>query len=106
MMPAFFFVFILLIALAMVPWGLRWLRLRSMGGAVATLLSTRVISAAAVGPHQRVVTVEVGPAGARVWLVLGVTAQTVSHLHTMAPDSGSDKGDAVGAKEGERAQAV
>lgn len=106
MTQAFFYVFVLLIALAMVPWGLRWLRLRSMGGAVAASLSTRVISAAAVGPHQRVVTVEVGPPGARVWLVLGVTAQAVSHLHTMAADSGADKGVAMDAKEGERAQAI
>jgi flagellar protein FliO/FliZ len=36
-----------------------------------------------VGPHQRVVTVEVGPEGARTWLVLGVTGQTISCLHSM-----------------------
>jgi flagellar biogenesis protein FliO len=35
----------------------------------------------AVGPHQRVVTVEVGPVGQRVWLTLGVTAQGISSLH-------------------------
>jgi flagellar protein FliO/FliZ len=104
MTQAFFYVFVFLIILALVPWGLRWLRLRSVGGAVAASAATRVVSAAAVGPHQRVVTVEVGPPGARVWLVLGVTAQAVSHLHTMAAEAGADKGLISDAKEGERAQ--
>ena len=39
----------------------------------------------AVGPQQRVVTVEVGPPDARIWLVLGVTAQSICTLHTMSP---------------------
>jgi flagellar protein FliO/FliZ len=30
-----------------------------------------------------VVTVEVGPEGARTWLVLGVTAQSINCLHVM-----------------------
>ena len=51
-----------------------------VGGAV----SSKVISAVAVGPHQRVVTVEVGPEDARVWLTLGVTAQNITCLHTAA----------------------
>ena len=41
----------------------------------------RTISALALGPHQKVVTVEVGPADARVWLVLGVTQQAIQCLH-------------------------
>jgi len=48
---------------------------------------SRVVSAVAVGPAQRVVTVEVGPPNARVWLVLGVTAQAVHNLHTIALDA-------------------
>ncbi|NCS62431.1 MAG: flagellar biosynthetic protein FliO, partial [Rhodoferax sp.] len=32
----------------------------------------------------RVVTVEVGPDDARVWLTLGVTAQNITCLHTVA----------------------
>jgi flagellar protein FliO/FliZ len=43
---------------------------------------SKIVSAVAVGPHQRVVTVEVGPEGARTLLVLGVTAQTISCLHS------------------------
>ena len=44
---------------------------------------SKVISAMAVGPQQRVLTVEVGPEHARTWLVLGVTGQTITCLHTL-----------------------
>ncbi len=80
-----------LLVLALIPLGLKWLQQRMgvVGGSAAH--STRVISAVAVGPHQRVVTVEAGPPGARVWLTLGVTAQSVTCLHTAvlgdAPDA-------------------
>ncbi len=43
----------------------------------------KTISSTAVGQRERVVVVEV----ADNWLVLGVTAQQVSLLHTMAPQS-------------------
>ena len=43
----------------------------------------RLVSALALGPQQKVVTVEVGPQNARVWLVLGVTQQSIQCLHTM-----------------------
>ena len=43
---------------------------------------TRLVSALSLGPNQKVVTVEVGPANARVWLVLGVTPQAIACLHT------------------------
>ena len=96
MTQVFFYVAVFLIVLALIPWGLRWLRLRSVGGAAAASAATRVVSAAAVGPHQRVVTVEVGPPGARVWLVLGVTAQAVNCLYTMAAEPGTDKNPVAG----------
>lgn len=69
--------------LALVPWALRWVKKRN--GTLATNgagSASRVVSALGVGPTQRVVTVEVGPPEARVWLVLGVTAQSVTPLHT------------------------
>ena len=47
----------------------------------------RMVSALALGPQQKVVTVEVGPQNARVWLVLGVTQQSIQCLHTMPADS-------------------
>lgn len=38
-----------------------------------------------IGQGQRLVAVEVGAGDARQWLVLGVTAQSINTLHTMAP---------------------
>lgn len=76
--------FVLLLAL--VPIGLKWLQARSAGGGAGVVAGSRVVSAVAVGPHQRVVTVEVGPEGARVWLTLGVTAQAITCLHSAALD--------------------
>lgn len=73
--------FVLLLSL--LPWGLKWLQRRVTGGLSGAAL-TRIVSAVAVGPQQRVVTVEVGPEGARTWLTLGVTAQTITCLHTAA----------------------
>jgi len=69
-----------LVLLALLPLGIRWLQRRAPGAA-ATTGASRIISAVAVGPHQRVVTVEVGPEASRTWLVLGVTAQNITCLH-------------------------
>ena len=74
--------------LAAIPFGLKWLQRRMGVGPVAGAVSTKVISAVAVGPHQRVVTVEVGPQDARVWLTLGVTPQNITCLHTFAAAPG------------------
>lgn len=84
---------LLVALLALLPMGLRWLQRRqgAKGGAGAWF-SSDLISSVAVGPQQRVVTVEVGPAHARSWLVLGVTAQQVTCLHTipMAPGAAAE----------------
>jgi flagellar protein FliO/FliZ len=74
--------FVLLLAL--VPVGLKWAQRRVAAGGASAVAASRVVSAVAVGQHQRVVTVEVGPEGARVWLTLGVTAQTITCLHSAA----------------------
>ncbi len=88
--------FVLLLAL--VPIGLKWLQARSAAGGAGVGAGSRVISAVAVGPHQRVVTVEVGPEGARVWLTLGVTAQTINCLHSAALDPNKQAGSAQAAQ--------
>lgn len=72
-------------AVAMLPWLVRYLQQRRVVAQAGLGMAARVLSAVAVGPHQRVVTVEVGPDGARVCLVLGVTAQQVSCLHVLQP---------------------
>lgn len=75
------------VLLALVPVGLKWVQRRSAGGAAGIAAASRVVSALAVGPHQRIVTVEVGPEGARTWLTLGVTAQAITCLHSAAVES-------------------
>lgn len=77
-------------AMAALPWLVRRLQLRHAVGGQAAGTASRVVSAVAVGPHQRVVTVEVGPEHARAWLVLGVTAQQVSCLHVLSPAQTGD----------------
>lgn len=76
-------------AMALLPWLVRRLQQRQASGGVGVGAASRVLSAVAVGPHQRVVTVEVGPEHARTWLVLGVTAQQVSCLHVLPSGSPS-----------------
>ena len=70
------------VLLALVPAAVKWAQRRSVGGVSAMASAPRVLSAVAVGPHQRVVTVEVGPESARTWLILGVTAQSITCLHS------------------------
>lgn len=72
---------VFLVLLACVPIALKWYKQKLPGPGGEVGGQARFISALAVGPHQRVVTVEVGPQGQRVWLTLGVTAQTISCLH-------------------------
>lgn len=87
-LPVVFF----LVALACVPFLIRWLKARlpspsRMGGT-----QSRFVSAVAVGPNQRVVTVEVGPLHDRVWLTLGVGAAGIQCLHTAsAPLDAQDR---------------
>jgi flagellar protein FliO/FliZ len=68
-------------AIAMIPYAIKWLKQRAALGGSGVLDASRIISAVAVGAHQRVVTLEVGPAHARIWLTLGVTQTTISCLH-------------------------
>ncbi len=82
MAQTLFSVVVLVVLLALAPLALRWLQKRNLAGFSSSACSARVVSAVAVGPHQRVVTVEIGPDGERLWLTLGVTAQAISCLHS------------------------
>jgi flagellar protein FliO/FliZ len=95
MVQTFVSVALFISLLAAVPFGVKWIQRRSLGGALAVSATSRVISAVAVGPHQRVVTVEVGPAGGKTWLVLGVTAQSVTFLHKLDAVPGVEAGRPV-----------
>ncbi|MBK7003481.1 MAG: flagellar biosynthetic protein FliO [Rhodoferax sp.] len=84
---------VFLALLACLPMLVKWLKQRSIVlGARESSGQSRFISALAVGPHQRVVTVEVGPEGGRVWLTLGVTAQHISCLHSTPVNASADDG--------------
>ncbi len=97
MSQGWFSIVLVLLVLALIPVGLKWLQRRAGGGLQGAPAAARVISAIGVGPHQRVVTVEVGPEGARTWLTLGVTAQSITCLHTEAvPPTSLANADAAG----------
>jgi flagellar protein FliO/FliZ len=81
-----------IVILAAIPLCL-WLLKRSPYGAVmgaapaGVQQPVRIVGGLAIGPGQRLLTVEVGQGDARQWLVLGVTGQAISTLHTMAPQA-------------------
>lgn len=70
--------------LAMIPLALRLLKRTPLGGAAAHGLM-RTVAVLPLAPGQRLMTVEVGSGDERRWLVLGVTGQQITTLHTMAP---------------------
>ena len=86
---------IFVVLLALLPTAIKWMQARSVGGLPAVGLGTKVISAVAVGPQQRVVTIEVGPPDARTCLVLGVTAQSISCLHGFGAPHGGQRQDVI-----------
>ena len=70
--------------IVMIPAALWLLKRTPMGGAASGNV-LRTVAALPLSANQRIVTVEVGSGEARQWLVLGVTAQSITTLHTMAP---------------------
>ena len=77
--------------LALIPLALWLLRRTPAGGAGGQRLM-RSIAVLPLAPNQRLVTVEVGHGDTRRWLVLGVSAQSITTLHEMAPQ---DEGPAA-----------
>ena len=73
---------VFMLVLACIPWALKWWKVRSGLDSLSDGSNAKIVSALAVGPHQRVVTIEVGPVGGRQRLTLGVTAQSITCLHT------------------------
>ena len=70
--------------IVMIPVALWLLKRTPMGGATTQGL-LRSIAVLPISPSQRLVTVEVGSGDERRWLVLGVTPQNITTLHSMAP---------------------
>jgi len=85
MSPGWLSLIFLVVLLGLIPLGVKWLQRRMVGGVLGGHAQvSKVVAAVAVGPHQHVVTVEVGPPEERVRLVLGVTAQSITCLHQSA----------------------
>lgn len=82
-------------AVATLPWVIRYVQQQRTKAAGMAGMSSRVLSAIAVGPHQRIVTVEVGPEHARTCLVLGVTAQQINCLHILSSPAVAAGADAA-----------
>jgi flagellar protein FliO/FliZ len=78
--------------IAMIPCALWLLKRSPMGGGAGNGVM-RSVAALPLSANQRIVTVEVGQGDERRWLVLGVTAQNITTLHTMAPQA-ADLGSA------------
>jgi flagellar protein FliO/FliZ len=78
--------------IALIPLAL-WLLKRTplAGGASGAPGTPRAVAVLPLSAQNKVVTVEIGQGEDRVWLVLGVSAQGIRTLHTMAPqpDSGA-----------------
>ncbi len=89
MAQSLFLIVVFIGVLALFPVALRWLQRKQASVTGAVPASAKLVSAIAVGPQQRVVTVEVGPEHARTWLVLGVTGQSISCLHSIPVTAGA-----------------
>jgi len=68
---------------AAIPFAL-WLLKRTPVGA-GGMRGMRSVAVLPLSASQRIVTVEVGSGDSRCWLVLGVTPNGISTLHTMLP---------------------
>ena len=93
MMSSITSILAILLLLAFLPMGVKWVQRKVSGDSSAVAHASAVVSAVAVGPHQRIVTVEVGPLGDRTWLVLGVTAQSITLLHSLANVAETARGE-------------
>jgi flagellar protein FliO/FliZ len=94
--PALVLVAACVLVLVMLPALTRWIQRRTGAAGGAADPSARLLSALNVGPQQRVVTIEVGPAHGRTTLVLGVTQQAVTCLHAFGPTGASAPRAAAG----------
>ena len=72
--------------LALIPLALWLLKRTPIGGASGHGV-LRSIAVLPLSTSQRIVTIEVGQGEARRWLVVGVTPQSITTLHTMEPQA-------------------
>ncbi len=72
------------VILALIPVTLWFLKRTPLGGAGGAGVM-KSIAMLPLSTSQRIVTVEIGSGEDRRWLVLGVTPQAITTLHTMTP---------------------
>ncbi|MEY3273798.1 MAG: hypothetical protein RLZZ341_2704 [Pseudomonadota bacterium] len=77
------------LVVALIPVALWLLRRTPLGGA-AQGQGLRSVAVLPLSATQRIVTVEVGRGADRRWLVLGVTAQGITTLHSLPPQDAAD----------------
>ena len=77
--------------IVMIPLALWLLKRTPMGGTASSGLM-RHVAVLPLSASQRVVTVEVGQGEARRWLVLGVTPNSITTLHSMEPQADAPAG--------------
>ena len=80
--------------LALIPATLWFLKRTPLGGAGGSGVM-KSIASLPLSTSQRIVTVEVGQGDERRWLVLGVTPNSITPLHTMTPHDGATPSDPV-----------
>ena len=75
-----------IVIVVMIPLVLWLIKRSSFGGQLGSTeipAPMRLVSSLALAPGQRVITVEVGVGDERRWLVLGVTQQSITTLHSL-----------------------
>lgn len=75
-----------IVIVVMIPMVLWLIKRSSLGGhlgAGQAVAPMRLVSSLVLAQGQRIVTVEVGEGDERRWLVLGVTQQSITTLHTL-----------------------
>lgn len=73
---------VLLAGVLCLPWAVAWMKRRGLIRLQTGQAPMRVVSVLAVGPQQKVVTVEIELGSEKKWLLLGVTPQSVTRLDT------------------------
>ncbi len=85
--------FLLIVAaIPLVLWVLKRTPMGGAGGVGLAGASARSVGQLALSAQHKVITVEVGQGEDRRWLVLGVTPQSITTLHSMAPQAEPSNG--------------
>jgi flagellar protein FliO/FliZ len=85
------------VIIVLIPLALRLLKRTPLGGTRGSG-PMRSVAVLPLSPSQRLAIVEVGAGAARRWLVLGVSTQSITTLHTMEPlDEGAPAAADAGA---------